>query len=99
MVSLITILRTSAEQMELRIKAAPRLRRIREIEERFIIRLASARIFLLLFVSRDRHFFGFAAGIPSACASPAGKSGTAGDQTSAALVGEIGPRPLNDDQN
>src|ERR1039458_5292183 len=109
MVSLTTILRISAEEKELRIRAATRPRRIREIAVLFMSRQrgrilrphpSSTRIFLLLFVTRGRHFlFGLGrAGVLRTEAAPAGKIGAPGDQASAALVGEIRPRPLDKDE-
>src|ERR1700730_4914492 len=55
--------------------------------------------FLLLFVTYGGHFFGFGNGISRLRAAPAGKAGAAGDQARAALVGEIRPRPLDEDQH
>src|ERR1700683_2663647 len=100
MVSLTTILRTSAEEAEWRTRTATRLRRIRGIGLAFIGPLPPPTIFLLLFVTDGGHFFGFAsAGISVRSDTPAGKTGAAGDQPSAALVGEIRPCPLDEDQH
>ncbi len=40
-----------------------------------------------------------APGVAEGCGAPAGKIGAAGDQAGAALVGEIGPRPLDENQH
>src|ERR1019366_1313992 len=96
MVSLTTILRTSAKEVELRARAATRPRRIREIGVLFMSRHLLSTIFLLLFVTHGRHFFGLtAAGIPGVQTTPAGKTGAACDEAGAALVGGIRPRPLD----
>src|SRR5580658_1362678 len=84
----------------LRTKAATRARRIRGIRLPFIGRQSPTTIFLLSFMARGRHFSGLAgAGIPRVRAVPAGKTGAAGDQASAALVREIRPRPLHEDEH
>jgi len=62
--------------------------------------LAVNVILLLVLVPRSGLNLGLAgAGIPRARAAPAGKTGAAGDQASAALIREIRPRPLHEDEH
>src|SRR6267154_457950 len=100
MVSLTTILRIWARETELRIKIASRPKSIRETVL-FMSRLSPSTLLLLLFIDHGRDFLGrwFGLGIAGACFAPSGKTGATGDQASAALVSEVRPRPLNEDEH
>src|SRR5271167_1402020 len=99
MVSLTTILRTSAGERELRRSAVTRANRTRELRVLFIGRRPPTTIFLLSFVTRSRHFFGLdRVGVRGVRATPSGKTGAAGDEACAALVSKIRPCPLDKDQ-